>query len=77
MIRMSINHHFPRFNHEHTIAGATERRAELQRDIAAFLKAGGKIQTIPTGLSGHTKGGHTKDFLQRLEKAKQRSAKAN
>ena len=33
-------------------------REDLERQVAAFLKSGGKVQQIPTGTSGqtHTRG---------------------
>ena len=35
---------------------ATETSQSLAAQMAAFLKAGGEIQTIPTGVSGQTQG---------------------
>ena len=33
---------------------AVSSREDLEEHIAAFLKAGGKVQQIPTGVSGQT-----------------------
>lgn len=33
---------------------AVSNRADLAEHIAAFLKAGGKVQEIPSGVSGQT-----------------------
>ncbi|MCY4264838.1 MAG: hypothetical protein OXE78_08280 [Gammaproteobacteria bacterium] len=33
---------------------AVSSREDLEEHIAAFLKAGGKVQHIPTGVSGQT-----------------------
>lgn len=35
------------------VAAATSRE-DLARHVAAFLKGGGKVQQIPTGVSGQT-----------------------
>ena len=33
---------------------AETSREDLEKHVAAFLKAGGKVQQIPTGVSGQT-----------------------
>ena len=33
---------------------AVSTRADLEEHIAAFLKSGGKVQQIPSGVSGQT-----------------------
>ncbi len=35
-------------------AAADASREDLAEQVAAFLKAGGKVQQIPTGVSGQT-----------------------
>jgi len=40
-----------------------EARQQIERDIAAFLKSGNKIQRIPPGVSGQDSFGNRKQLV--------------
>lgn len=67
---------FPSLGHEYHPQVATERRTELQRDVAAYLKAGGRIEQIPTGLSGLNKKAMSAHYAKQRAAAGKRGARA-
>ncbi len=76
MKRFEINRHFPRFGYQHHPEIAAERRAELHRDIETYLKAGGKIEKIPTGLSGLNKNAMSAHYAEQRAQTAKRGARA-
>jgi len=44
---------------------SVDARAQIERDVAAFLKSGNKIQRIPAGVSGQADFGNRKQLVLR------------
>jgi len=52
---------------------SAKRSADLQKEVAAFLKAGGKIQSIPIGVSVEVKPAYTIKNARQREYAKNKA----
>ncbi len=52
---------------------SAKRSAEVQKEVAAFLKAGGKVQVIPIGQSADIKPAYTIKNAKQREYAKNKA----